>query len=334
MQFVERETCPSCGTAGPSNSVTLLRMRFSEGAVGDFIRQFYKFDPCGLDGFYQADCCLRCGLVFQRQIGDPEMMRFIYGELVANAPPDEIPTFQADIRDWKGSRDAHELMALSSFLDKPKLKVLDYGTGWGLWPIIASKLGHDAYATELAHDRARWVSTQGVTMISDDEISHHRFDVINLEQVLEHVPEPAKLLERLVRSLDGILKLSLPDAGHAPAILASMASGESRYEKIMPVHPLEHINSFSRSALLDLASRLGLREVKPSLLDLYSFIPRAIPSGVRRIAKEMIRPFWTWRNPSNLYVWLIRNGRAHGVPLLRVRNRPIADIPVDDRLPE
>jgi len=310
MRFVERERCPGCGTAGPSNAVTLLRSRFSEGAVGDFIRQFYKFDPSGLDGFYQADCCLRCGLIFQRHIGDAEMMRFIYNDLVADDPPDKIPTFQADIKDWKGSRDAHELMALSSFLKKPKLKVLDYGTGWGLWPIIASKLGHDAYATELAQDRAAWVSTQGVTMISDDEISRHRFDVINLEQVLEHVPEPARLLKRLIRSLDGVLKLSLPDAGRARAILASMTSGESRYEKIMPVQPLEHINSFSRGSLLDLASRLGLEEVKPSLLDLYSFIPGGIPSGPRRIAKEFIRPFWTWRNPSNLYVWLIRDGRS------------------------
>jgi methyltransferase family protein len=275
--------------------------------VGGFIRQFYKFDPSGLDGFYQADCCLQCGLIFQRQIGDTEMMRFIYGELVADDPPDKIPTFQADIRDWKGSRDAHELMALSSFLNKPKLKVLDYGTGWGLWSIIASKLGHRAYAIELAPERAAWVSTRGVTMISDDQISNHRFDVINLEQVLEHVPEPANLLERLVGSLDGILKLSLPDAGHAPAILASMKAGESRYEKIMPVQPLEHINSFSRKALLDLASRLRLREVRPSLRDLYSFIPGGIPSGPRRIAKELIRPFWTWRNPANLYVWLIRD---------------------------
>ena len=307
MRFVERERCPGCGTAGPSNAVTLLRSRFSEGAVGDFIRQFYKFDPSGLDGFYQADCCLRCGLIFQRHIGDAEMMRFIYNDLVADDPPDKIPTFQADIKDWKGSRDAHELMALSSFLKKPKLKVLDYGTGWGLWPIIASKLGHDAYATELAQDRSAWVSTQGVAMISDDEISNHRFDVINLEQVLEHVPEPAKLLERLTRSLDGILKLSLPDAGRARNILASMKSGESRYEKIMPVQPLEHINSFSRRTLLDLASRLGLREAKPSFPDLYSFIPGGIPSAPRRIAKEFIRPFWTWRNPSNLYVWLIRN---------------------------
>ena len=308
MQFVERERCPSCGSAVPSNAVTLLRCRFSEGAVGDFIRQFYSFDPSGLDGDYQADCCLRCGLIFQRHIGDAEMMRFIYSDLVTDDPPDKIPTFQADIMDWKGSRDGHELMALSSFLDKPELKVLDYGTGWGLWPIIASKLGHDAYATELAQDRSAWVSTQGVTVISDDEISNHRFDIINLEQVLEHVPEPAKLLERLTRSLDGILKLSLPDAGRGRDILAAMKSGESRYEKIMPVQPLEHINSFSRTSLLDLATRLGLREVKPSFRDRYSFIWGGLPSGPRRIAKEMIRPFWTWRNPANLYIWLIRDG--------------------------
>ena len=308
MRFIERETCPSCGAAGSSNAVTLLRSPFSEGAVGEFIRKFYNFDPVKLDGDYQLDCCLRCGLIFQRHIGDADMMRFIYGELVRHDPPEEIPTFQADIKDWKGSRDGHELMALSSFIHKPKLKVLDYGTGWGLWPIIATKLGHDAYATELAQERAAWIATQGVTMISDDEISHHRFDVINLEQVLEHVPEPATLLERLARSLDGVMKLSLPDSARAREIAAAMASGENRYDKIMPVQPLEHINSFTRKTLLDLGSRLHLKEVRPSLLHLYSFIPGGIPSGPKRIAKEMIRPFWTWRNPSNLYLWLSRDG--------------------------
>ena len=277
MKFVERKCCPACeGT----RSRTLLELSFGEGALGDFVHDFYRREP--LDGIYRLDECLDCGLIFQRFIADDELMKRLYTDYARPAEDVPLPLHAAD---------THELQSLAAFLGKSRLKVLDYGTGWGSWPISARKLGHDAFATELAPHRARWVAEQGVKVIADAEIADHRFDVMNLEQVLEHVPEPLHLLRSLAPSLRGVLKLSLPNSDRRH--IAELARGNFRH--VMAFHPYEHVNSFNRRSLAALIERVGLRQLRPSLRHLYSFRSTS--------PKDLARPIWRFHNPSNLYLW-------------------------------
>ena len=277
MKFIERECCPACeGT----RSTTLLELSFGEGSLGDFVHDFYRREP--LDGIYRLDECLGCTLIFQRFIGDDEMMKRLYSDYARPEEDVPLPGHAAD---------THELNSLAAFLGKSRLKVLDYGTGWGNWPISAKKLGHDAFATELAPHRARWVAEQGVHVIADGEIADHRFDVINLEQVLEHVPEPLELLRSLAPSLGGVIKLSLPNSNRRH--IAELARGDFRH--VMAFHPYEHVNSFNRRSLAALVDRVGLSEVRPSLRHLYAFRSTS--------PKDLARPIWRFHNPSNLYLW-------------------------------
>jgi SAM-dependent methyltransferase len=255
-------------------------LSFADGPLGDFLYDFYRRAP--LEGTYQLDECADCALIFQRFIADGELMKRLYTDYARPAEDVPLPLHAAD---------THEIQSLASFLGKGRLKVLDYGTGWGGWPISARKLGHDAFATELSPHRARWVAEQGVNVIGDSEIADHRFDVINLEQVLEHVPEPLQLLRSLAPSLRGILKLSLPNSRRRH--IAELARGDFRH--VMAFHPYEHVNSFNRRSLAALVERVGLGEVRPSLRHLYAFRSSS--------PKDLARPIWRFRNPSNLYVW-------------------------------
>jgi hypothetical protein len=98
--------------------------------------------------------------------------------------------------------------------------------------------------------------------------------------------------------LRGVLKIGVPNL--RPSDLRALA--RDRFP--MAVHPLEHINSFNRGSMEKLASRLGLRIVKPTLAQSYAFIRGGIPATPKRIVKEFVRPFW---HPStNLNVWLTR----------------------------
>jgi hypothetical protein len=293
MTFVERNECPVCAD---SHFETVWRAPFNEGRLAAYLRNYYLQDPPAAD--YWLCRCRRCELIYQRLVGDEAFLATLYGDwITAVADPWNDLTYAADMADPYGSRDAHELTTIAAFLGKPitQLKVLDFGTGWGLWPTIAAKLGAEAYAIELAPHKARFVAKQGVRVIGENEIEAHHFDCINLEQVLEHVSDPLPLLRRL-RSCS-IVKVAVPNA--------SAVTGKTvqNLREIIPVQPFEHINGFTPKALEMLAARAGLIEVRPSISHAYSWLRLGLPRSPKRIAKELVRPLVTFRSRTNLYRW-------------------------------
>jgi hypothetical protein len=294
--FNARESCPACQSP---RAATLHHGQFTDEPLHGYLKHYYQrpIPP----GTYQLDRCLDCSLVFQRFVGTNDFLIELYSQWIdreIDAAYDSVLAAPA------ASRDGHELTTLSAYLGKPRLKVLDYGAGWGLWPIIAKRLGHHAYAVELAPEKARWMAQHGVSVIADDELREHRFDVINLEQSLEHLTEPRALLHSLVPALAGVLKISVPNAGDAQRTVSDIARGD--YSTIMIVHPFEHINAFTSQSLGALAKASALREVRPSLRQRYSFLSGGLPRRVSALAKELVRPLWTFNNSHNLYRWFVR----------------------------
>jgi 2-polyprenyl-3-methyl-5-hydroxy-6-metoxy-1,4-benzoquinol methylase len=292
--FVAREACPACGS---DELQTLYRCGFTEEPLGSFLADYYRQPiPAGI---YQLDECLGCTLIFQRFVGSDAFLAELYSNWLVQDMDDE---YRAELSHFSVSRDGAELATLAAHLGKRRLKVLDYGAGWGLWPIIATRLGHEAYAVELAPEKADWARRNGVNVITDDEIHRHSFDVINLEQTLEHLTEPRKLLNLLAPSLDGVLKIAVPNP--SPNIIADLSRGDT--SSITALLPFEHVNGFNPRSLSLLAHSIGLTEVRPSLRHRYSFLR---PSGLRRprrLAKELLRPLVAFNQPHNLYRWFTR----------------------------
>lgn len=272
---------------------------------------YYRIDASRLDAPYRLDECQQCGLIFQRFVGNDALMCEIYSEWAPT--PDtaaEVDTFIQNIAAPEHSRDGHELMTVAAYLGKPisELRVLDYGMGWGLWPAIAKKLGADAYGTELSPKMAENAKNYGVKVVSEPT---GPFDFINLEQVIEHVPKPRHLLDRLSGTLapGGIVKLSLPNASNARSIIRQIKAGRYRgdYPTIIPIQPLEHVNSFTHGAVKALADDAGFRIVTPKIRERYAFVRAAgLPRNPKAAVKELVRPFWQYHNRRNLYVWLRR----------------------------
>lgn len=293
-----RGTCPCCGSTAAR---TLYECGLHEEPLGSFLRNYYRQEIP--EGTYRLDRCTACGVTFQRSLGSDEFLTALYSDWIDDTLAD-FPYYRADLEHPRQSRDGHELMSLSAFLDQPRMKVLDYGTGWGLWPTVAARLGHEAFAIELAPHKAAWVADHGVTVLSEDELPAHQFHVINLEQTLEHMAEPRALLEKLVPSLTGVLKIAVPNAANVDRVVQDLKAGDC--STIVPVHPFEHVNAFDARSLAHLASSLGLKEVRPSLGQRFAFFPRGVPGSPRRLVKEVIRPFWNFNNRTNLYRWFVR----------------------------
>lgn len=311
-RFLPRTHCPACGSA---DTVPRYGVGFDEAPIRAFIENYYRIDAAAFGAArYQLDRCRSCTLLFQRWIGDETLLRELYGVWIEKEGDPEVePSYREDIRDIPRSRDAHEIMVAAAHLRlTPRdMTTLDYGMGWALWARIAAWLGCRSYGFDLSPSRMDFAALHGVVTLEDDEIGPPRFHFINTEQVFEHVPEPGRLAEKLAGALlpGGILKISVPAGDGADAIIARLEKSESGLSRddLMPVQPLEHVNCFTRRSVDLLAARLGFNIVTPSLVHRYAFLRRrgTVPLlRPKKLAKELIRPFYQFHNRRNLYRWL------------------------------
>jgi hypothetical protein len=310
--FVERTDCPACrGKAGK----TLYRSPFDQGPIGSFVRAYYGVDPAILAAApYELVRCLKCTLVYQKWVGDGALLAELYGDWIneANLPADD-PQYQQEVSHPLESRDGHEIMAAASLLGvaPSAMTTMDYGMGWAMWARIAKHLGAASYGSEISPTRIDFARQHGVIPLADHELGADRFHFVNTEQVMEHVADPRGIAERLAKALvpGGILKISVPSAERADRIAESLRSGRCRgtIEELMPVQPLEHINSFTRKSIEVLAASLGLEVAHIPLGAGYAFLGRPgsiSPRRPKKALKELVRPFYQVWNPRNLYVWL------------------------------
>lgn len=311
-RFETRDDCPTCGAA---DTRTIYSTPFSEGGIGTFMREYYKVDPHLLAAApYELQHCPRCDLVYQHHVGSRELLTDVYTKWCwqPSDPDFDYPAYKEHITEYKLSPAGHEVMIIASYLKKPydQIKLLDYGMGWGMFIRIAKQLGVDAYGLELSQPQVEYARSHGIKTITDDELADHRFHFISTEQVFEHVTEPLALLKRLSDSLlpGGIVKVSVPSGERAGELVEMLKDGRysGDYPTIMPVQPLEHVNSFKRRTIDMMAQLANLTPVTPGLMRYYTFLGKGGVSIRRpkKSLKELVRPFYGYLNRSNLYVWL------------------------------
>jgi 2-polyprenyl-3-methyl-5-hydroxy-6-metoxy-1,4-benzoquinol methylase len=99
---------------------------------------------------------------------------------------------------------------------RPGEKMLDIGCGSGLSLLEVQALGVDAWGIEADPNAQRFAGQLGLRIhqgnLRDNPFSGTSFDLIVLNQVIEHIPEPAKaLMKKCVQ--DDVLVASLVEQG-------------------------------------------------------------------------------------------------------------------------
>jgi hypothetical protein len=169
---------------------------------------------------------------------------------------------------------------------------LDYGCGWCEWARMTQAFGLETWGTELSPTRVDYAKRHGVRIVDDANLPDRAFGLVNLDQVLEHVPDPRGTLARLSKTLHacGVLRVGVPNGMRVPRSLRHF-DREMRRPKLgrmMPVAPLEHLNCFSGPALEKLGAVCGLQRVRPrwaALLQITVFRP-----GLAAKVKAFLRP--------------------------------------------
>ena len=150
--------------------------------------------------------------------------------LVTRPQPDDLSKYYAsqDYQPHKKEKNSrfdqlYNLIRNRSFRYKYRLikkhhpqakKLLDYGTATGDFLVYMQKETFSVSGVE-PNKKARTIANKQLenkVLVSIDEIKE-KFDVITLWHVLEHVPEPEKLIENLKERLlpDGIILIAVPN---------------------------------------------------------------------------------------------------------------------------
>ena len=111
------------------------------------------------------------------------------------------------------------LLKISARLGKrnDEIRFLDYGCGLGLAVEVAKGLGFKAVGIDLNRTAIEIGISQGrnvsVCDIFSSELSDQRFDIIYCSEVIEHLPEPQRVLKRITSLLisGGITYLTTPN---------------------------------------------------------------------------------------------------------------------------
>jgi len=265
--FIVRERCPGCQSR---TSQQLYSASLVCSPISDYLKGFYAhqggIDLAALEGGeYVLMECGACGLVFQRDVLSDRLMCRLYEEWID--PLGSLALYEAETGVSHVLAQVRQIADFIQFIGQPpaQIKVLDYGMGWGHWCRIAGTFGLDVYGLELSQAKVVQAQNTGVNSISADDLHSYSFDFINVEQVLEHLPDPLQTLSNLVRNLrpGGLVRIGVPDGWNIKKRLKAVnwqASKSDRYS-LNPIAPLEHVNCFNRSSLISMARRAGLEPI-------------------------------------------------------------------------
>ena len=204
--MLEHVPCNLCGGDDPE---TVYEARYEPGRSRDLVRTFRASgDELLIDRLVK---CRRCGLeyVSPRPRG---------GDIVAAYSEGDDPAYvsQVDARE----RTFAAALARIETLQPQKGRLLDIGTAAGAFLAAAKGRGWEVEGCEPNRWMAEWGSRHyGVNIrageLFDQDFPPASFDVVTLWDVVEHTPDPARVVRRIGELLKpgGLLIINYPDRG-------------------------------------------------------------------------------------------------------------------------
>lgn len=208
--------------------------------------------------------CEICGFSHAVPLPDPAVLEREYRETYY---AEEKPTYlvrAGEDQDWARLAQIDRLDALARLLPANRRRLLDVGSGPGFFVKTAVEQGWQAEGIEPSRQAAAHARGMGLTITEgffgrETAKQLGRFDAVHMNNMLEHVPDPAALVEAARDLLEpgGVLCVGVPN-DFSPLQSAAAASGMTPWW----VAPPHHLNYFDFDSLTRLLARLGLRAVE------------------------------------------------------------------------
>jgi SAM-dependent methyltransferase len=209
--------------------------------------------------------CFACGFRHVLPLPDPGSLEREYREKYYSEEKPNFISHAGEDQTWFELAQNDRLEIFERLLPAARRRMLDIGCGPGFFLKTAIARGWNAHGIEpsaIAAEHARnlgAIVTEGffnAETAAAPEFKNAGFDVINLTNVLEHVPDAAQTLKRAVSLLQrgGVLCVGVPNDFSLFQIAARNASQIDDWW-LAPPH---HLNYFDFDSLEAAVTRLGL----------------------------------------------------------------------------
>ena len=302
--FLKRQVCPACKSGKYKK---IYSSRFIEYLESKYylLNRPIQFEYLINSEFILNECSY-CGLIYQEEIPNDFLMNKIYEEWI-----DPVKALEENKNNSLETYliKTQEIIALIAYFNRTpsQLNFLDFGMGWGRWCRVASALGCKSYGTELSDERIEYAKSNGIKVVSWEDLPNHKFHVINTDQVLEHIAEPLETLNYLKKALksNGLLKISVPNGVGIKRrlIICDWTAPKSSRNSLNPVAPLEHINCFNYKSIIKMADLAGFEQIKIPLRTQYSYTIYGRKT-LKVILKNMLRPVYRNLFSKGTYMFL------------------------------
>lgn len=202
--------------------------------------------------------CIDCGVKFQHPMPTPEMLNEIYlsGHYYENRGyPQHVLSEQKLLFN-------HRLQMLEKINHGKKGKVLDIGTGKGMFLEAAMERGWNCVGQEFSNNTAEAVKNRlGVEMVICSEIteagfSPESFDLVHMNHVLEHLYKPEIPIKGIYRILKpgGLFYCEVPRQNNSQNFLSNVFGKKDLGVSYLP----EHLFLFDIKSISTLLNKGGL----------------------------------------------------------------------------
>jgi len=220
------------------------------------------------DQVFSLVSCNGCEFRFHSRVITDEWVPAVYGEWISR---EQIEAFEAahvsrplDAFDERLSglrflMRLHRLATASGF-HQDGLSLLDFGCGDGKLIALARALGIAAFGVDVSASRMQAADAHGCTVFStmDALLSAVKrpFQMVILNQVLEHVKDPDAILRALANCMEpgAILFVGVPNC--------EGIKSPRTFEEFHSIQPIEHINCFTPSSLKSSVETRGFVQVR------------------------------------------------------------------------
>lgn len=283
-----------------------------------------KFCPaCAIDGnvvgfsktadIYECPIC-RLRFLDSDRRGDAKNDNSWYSDLVGA----NTETIEVFIKTMEGPY-TRQLDILGKLISGRK--ILDVGSGIGIYIYIAKKLGWEVDGCEESPYAEEFVKRHfSIVYRKFSAISPESYDAIRLSHVLEHIPEPVQFLEKIYGFLkpNGILLIIVPNC--EPLLEFCMNKIRRLFSKrprlAGAIYPDMHVLGFSVESLINLINRnkhyfvvkaqtvgMGNKTYYPLFYD--GLLMKHWPKTLSQIRYEFIRLASQLGTPFNRGEWIV-----------------------------
>ncbi|MGD2170988.1 MAG: class I SAM-dependent methyltransferase [Gammaproteobacteria bacterium] len=261
-------------------------------------RQIFD-DRFGHPGKFELVRCAGCGHLMTHPPLIDDDLASLYGTYY---PRENITTDQvlaaaekvklafAGLRRWLMGVDNQ-----GQYAGRPGEKMLDIGCGSGLSLLEANALGIEAWGIEADPNSQRFAAELGLRIhqgtLQDKPFEEMSFDLIVLNQVIEHIPEPDRTLEIIHKRLEpnGRVILIFPNVNSLWCRLSGL--------RWINWHVPYHQHHFTLASFTRMARRCGFRVTRSRTITPNGWTILQILANRHSIARGEVNPMWQVKAP-------------------------------------